>query len=76
VARRLSGKSLFDLLGSAEALHELRHFLFFGQAGLIRKKSEEALADQALCLSLPTSAVVVWNTLPARAGATATTVLI
>ena len=55
--------------GTGAALHDLRRFLFFGGDGKIRHKQEEALADQALCLSVIANAVIVWNTVYMQAAA-------
>ena len=49
-------------LNKGEALHGLREFLFFANRGKIRRKQEEAQANQASCLNLVTNAVVLWNT--------------
>ena len=45
-----------------ETLHDLRKFLFFAHAGVVRQKYEEGQANQAGWLNLLTNAVVVWNT--------------
>jgi TnpA family transposase len=49
-------------LNKGEALHVLRDFLFMADKGVIRRKQEEAQTHQAMCLSLLTNAVAVWNT--------------
>jgi TnpA family transposase len=49
-------------LNKGEALHALRDFLFMADKGVIRRKQEEAQTNQAMCLTLLTNAVVVWNT--------------
>ena len=49
-------------LNKGEALHALREFLFFANKGTVRRKQEEAQANQASCLNLLTNAVIVWNT--------------
>jgi TnpA family transposase len=54
-------------LNKGEALHALRRFLFFANAGHIQRKQEEEQANQASCLNLVTNAVVVWNTVYMKA---------
>ena len=49
-------------LNKGEALHGLREFLLFANKGVLRKKQEEELMNQAGCLNLVTNAVVTWNT--------------
>ena len=49
-------------LNKGEALHGLREFLLFANKGVLRKKQEEELRNQAGCLNLVTNAVVTWNT--------------
>jgi len=49
-------------LNKGEALHELREFLLFANKGVLRKKQEGELMNQAGCLNLVTNAVVTWNT--------------
>ena len=55
--RRILGQ-----LNKGEALHGLREFLLFANKGMLRKKQEEELQNQAACLNLVTNAVVTWNT--------------
>lgn len=49
-------------LNKGEALHSLRRFLFFANQGLIRLADEESQANQAMCLTMVTNAVITWNT--------------
>jgi len=49
-------------LNKGEALHGLREFLLFANKGVLRKKQEGELMNQAGCLNLVTNAVVTWNT--------------
>jgi TnpA family transposase len=49
-------------LNKGEALHGLREFLLFANKGVLRKKQEGELMNQAGCLNLVTNAVVIWNT--------------
>jgi TnpA family transposase len=49
-------------LNKGESLHALRDFLFVADKGVIRRKQEEAQTNQAMCLNLITTAVVLWNT--------------
>src|SRR5205814_8409538 len=49
-------------LNKGEALHGLREFLLFANKGVLRKKQDEELRNQAGCLNLVTNAVVTWNT--------------
>ncbi len=49
-------------LNKGEALHGLREFLLFAYKGVLRKKQEGELMNQASCLNLVTNAVVTWNT--------------
>ena len=49
-------------LNKGKALHGLREFLLFANKGVLRKKQEEELMNQAGCLNLVTNAVVTWNT--------------
>ena len=49
-------------LNKGEALHGLREFILFANKGVLRKKQEEELMNQARCLNLVTNAVVTWNT--------------
>jgi len=55
--KRINGQ-----LNKGEALHALRRFLFFANAGQIRRQQEEGQANQAACLNLLTNAIVTWNT--------------
>lgn len=55
--RRILGQ-----LNKGEALHSLREFPLFANKGVLRKKQEEQLQNQAACLNLVTNAVVTWNT--------------
>jgi TnpA family transposase len=55
--RRIQGQ-----LNKGEALHGLREFLLFANKGVLRKKQEEELRNQAGSLNLVTNAVVTWNT--------------
>ena len=49
-------------LNKGEALHALRKFLFFANAGKIRKRQDEDQLVQVGCLNLVTNAIIVWNT--------------
>ncbi len=55
--RRYIGKQL----NKGEALHDLRNFLRI-KKGKIKRKQDEELLNQALCLNLVTNAVITWNT--------------
>jgi len=49
-------------INKGENLHNLRRFIFFAHEGKIRRKQLDEQSYQALCLSLVTNAVIVWNT--------------
>jgi TnpA family transposase len=55
--RRILGQ-----LNKGEALHGLREFLLFANKGMLRKKQDEELRNQAGCLNLVANAVVTWST--------------
>jgi len=49
-------------LNKGESLHALRNFLFLANLGQIRRRALEDQANQALCLTVVTNAVILWNT--------------
>jgi hypothetical protein len=49
-------------LNKGESLHALRRDLFFAHQGQVRRRHLDDQVDQALCLTLVTNAVVLWNT--------------
>jgi TnpA family transposase len=49
-------------LNKGEALHSLRAAISVANRGILRKKDEEGLTQQAGCLNLVTNAVIIWNT--------------
>jgi TnpA family transposase len=49
-------------LNKGEELGALKDLLFFANDGNVRKHQPEEQTDQALCLSLPVDAVILWNT--------------
>ncbi len=50
-------------LNKGESLHALRRRLFFAHQGHVRRRHHHDQTEQALCLTLLTNAVVLWNTL-------------
>jgi hypothetical protein len=49
-------------LNKGKNLHALRRRLFFAHQGHVRRRRLNDQIDQALCLTLVTNAVVLWNT--------------
>jgi hypothetical protein len=49
-------------LNKGEAIHSLKSFLTVGNKGVLRRKTDEGLQNQLLCLNLLTNCVIVWNT--------------
>ncbi len=49
-------------LNKGEAIHSLKSFLTVGNKGILRRKTDEGLQNQLLCLNLLTNCVIVWNT--------------
>ena len=49
-------------LNKGETLHSLRRQLFFAHEGHVRHRHHEGQTEQALCLTIVTNAVVLWNT--------------
>ncbi len=49
-------------LNKGETLHSLRRQLFFAHEGHVRHRHHEGQTEQALCLTVVTNAVVLWNT--------------
>ncbi len=59
----LRSEQIFRLsLNKGESLHALRRDLFFAHQGHVRRRHLDDQVDQALCLTLVTNAVVLWNT--------------
>ncbi len=56
--RRWTGRQL----NKGESVHELKSNLTIGNKGVIRKKTDEGLQNQVLCLNLLANCVIVWNT--------------
>ena len=50
-------------LNKGENLHALRRRIFFADQGHVRRRHHQDQTEQALCLTLVTNAVVVFNTL-------------
>lgn len=50
-------------LNKGESLHALRRRLFFAHQGHVRRRHHHDQTEQALCLTLVTNAVVLWNSL-------------
>jgi len=50
------------LVNKGESLHALRRDLFFAHQGHVRRRHLDDQVDQALCLTLVTSAAVLWTT--------------
>ena len=57
--RRWTGRQL----NKGESVHELKSNLTIGNKGVIRKKTNEGLQNQVLCLNLLANSVIVWNTM-------------
>ena len=53
-------------LNKGESLNALRRRLFFANEGHIRRRHQEQQTEQALCLTLVTNAVVLFNTAISR----------
>jgi Tn3 transposase DDE domain len=49
-------------LNKGESLHALRRRLFYANQGHVRRRHHEAQTEQALCLTVVTNAVVLFNT--------------
>jgi TnpA family transposase/methylmalonyl-CoA mutase cobalamin-binding subunit len=49
-------------LNKGEQLHALRRAIFHADEGLIRHRTPEQQAEQALCLSIVVNAIIAWNT--------------
>ena len=49
-------------LNKGESLHALRRRLFYANQGHVRRRRHEAQTEQALCLTVVTNAVVLFNT--------------
>jgi TnpA family transposase len=49
-------------LNKGETLHSLRRRLFFAHEGHVRHSRHDRQTEQALCLTILTNAVVLWNT--------------
>jgi TnpA family transposase len=57
--RRAIGRQL----NKGEQLHKLWRFLFFANAGEIRRSQFEDQTTQVLCLNLAANAIIAWNTM-------------
>lgn len=55
-------KKITIQLNKGEALHALRRDVFVANEGKIRKRKQEEMLNQALCLNLVINAITVWNT--------------
>lgn len=49
-------------LNKGESLHAMRRDLHFAHHGHVRRRHHDDQTDQALCLTVVTNAVVLWNT--------------
>lgn len=49
-------------LNKGEAIHSLRHSLFYANMGIIRKHHIEDQTLQLYCLNFTTNSVITWNT--------------
>lgn len=56
--RRWAGRQL----NKGESVHELKSHLTIGNKGVIRKRTDEGLQNQLLCLNLLANTVIIWNT--------------
>ncbi len=56
--RRWAGRQL----NKGESVHTLKSNLTIGNKGVIRKRTDEGLQNQVLCLNLLANTVIVWNT--------------
>lgn len=50
-------------LNKGESVHALKSFFTVGNKGIVRRKTDEGLQNQVLCLNLLTNCVIIWNTL-------------
>lgn len=55
-------KKIGRQLNKGETLHSLRRWLFFAHQGHVRHVHHDRQTEQALCLTVLTNAVVLWNT--------------
>jgi TnpA family transposase len=49
-------------LNKGEAVHSLKAFITVGNKGVLRRKTDEGLQNQMLCLNLLTNLIIIWNT--------------
>lgn len=49
-------------LNKGEQLQALRRHLFYTNEGHLRQRTPEQKAEQALCLTIASNAIIVWNT--------------
>jgi len=49
-------------LNKGEAVHSLKSGITIGNKGVLRRKTDEGLQNQMLCLNLLTNCIIIWNT--------------